>query len=155
MTTAPDTTAELGYDPADVHVLPAGGDERDRSNDRPPFMLGEGSDVVLVGKRPKLSVLLKLMAVMSNDADPLGQAAGLESFISKVLMPDSAEHVHGRLDDEDDDLDLDSPELILMFEYLVGLWYGGPTRSGAASRRSSSRTGQRSTGRRPSKGKTR
>lgn len=147
-------TTEPAYLETEVAQLPGADTDRDTSQDRPPFRLGD-DDTVLIGKRPKLAVLLKLMNVMNNDADPMAQAAGLDQFIDRVLTDESAAYLRSRLEDEDDDLDLDSPGFSMMFQYLVGLWYAGPTGSPAGSPRSRTRTGQRSTGRRPSKGKTR
>ena len=147
-----DTTTE--YDEAQVLHLPGADPDRDTTNDRVPFRLGD-NDTILVGKRPKLAVLLKLASVLTDDSNELAQAGALDGFIDKVLTEDSAAHLRARLEDEDDDLDLDSPGFVMMFQTLVGLWYGGPTGGRGASPRSRSATGKRSTGRRPSKGSTR
>ena len=145
---------ETVHDEAQIMQLPGGDTERDTTNDAPLFRLGD-NDTVLTGKRPKLAVLLRLMTIMNDDTDPVAQAGALDQFIEKVLQPESAGHLRDRLEDEDDDLDLDSPGIVMMFQTLVGLWYQGPTGGGAASRRSPSPTSKRSTGRRPSKGRTR
>ena len=130
----------------DATVLQFAGAEtdRDKTNDHVPFQLGD-DPTIYHGKRPKMAVLLKVAAVLDDDTDPLKQATSFNDLIEKVLEPESAEALHERLLDEDDDLDLDSPGIENMFQTLVGLWYGRPTGKRPALRGSQPRTGRRST----------
>lgn len=139
------------YDEADVLQFAGADDKRDKTSDRQPFRLA-GDDTVYVGQRPKMAVLLNLAKAMADDTDQMAQAAAFDTMLEKVLDPESAAAMRDRLNDEDDDLDLDSPGIVNMFQTLLGLWYGRPTTRPAASRRPSSRTTKRSTGRSRSKG---
>lgn len=125
--------------------------DRDTSNDHVQFHLGD-DPTIYHAKRPKMAVLLKAAAVLDDDTNPLAQATSFNDLIAKVLEPESAEAVHARLQDEDDDLDLDSPGIKNMFQTLVGLWYGRPTGKRPALRGSQARTGRRSTVRARSQG---
>lgn len=119
-------------------------EDRDTTNDHVPFQLGEHPQVYH-GKRPKMAILLQVASALDDDTNPFAQATAFNELIDKVLEPESSEALHARLEDEDDDLDLDSPGIENMFQTLVGLWYGGPTGKRPASRGSRPRTGRRST----------
>lgn len=134
------------YDEADVLQFAGGDDDRDTTNDRVPFRLGEHPDV-LIGSRPKMAVLLDVMAALNDDSDEAAQALAFSELLEEVLEPDSVEAIRGRLRDRNDTLDLDSPGIQQMFKTLVGLWYEGPTGKGRGSRPSPARTGRRSTAR--------
>lgn len=147
-------TVQPAYDASDVLQLPGGDTDRDTTHDVVPFQLGENPHV-LVAHRPKLALLLDLVGVMTEDTNPVAQAASLQQFIDVVLEKESAAHLHKRLRDPADDLDLDSPGFTMMFQTLVGLWYQGPTGGRSASSRSPARTGKRSTVRKRSQATTR
>ena len=134
------------YDESDVLQFAGADDKRDKTSDQQPFRLA-GDDTVYVGQRPKMAVLLNLAKAMADDTDPMAQAAGFDSLLEKVLTEESAAGIRARLEDETDDLDLDSPGIVNMFQTLLGLWYGRPTTRPRASQRPSSRTTKRSTGR--------
>lgn len=140
MTTAQDP----GYDEDDVLQFAGAEENRDKSNDHQPFRLA-GDDTVYHARRPKSAILLKLMAALGDDNDGMAQVMAFDNLLGKILQPDSEKALRDRLEDEADDLDLDSPGIEQMFKALVGLWYGGPTGRPPASRRSPSRTGKRST----------
>lgn len=144
-------TAQPTFDPIDVIQLPGADTDRDTTHDVVPFQLGDNPQV-LVGKRPKLAILLDLVSLLMDDTKPMAQAAGLREFIDVVLDDESAKHLHARLSDPKDDLDLDSPGFTMMFQTLVGLWYQGPTGGPRGSSRSPARTGKRSTVRKRSQG---
>lgn len=118
--------------------------DRDTTNDHVPFQLGEDPEVYHA-KRPKMAVLLQVATALDDDTNPFAQATAFNDLIDKVLEPASADAIRARLEDEDDDLDLDSPGIENMFQTLVGLWYGTPTGKRPASRGSRPRTGRRST----------
>lgn len=126
--------------------------DRDTTNDHVPFQLADDDTTTYHARRPKMAILLKVATALNDDSDPIKQAGSFHDLIGRVLEPESAEALHARLEDEDDDLDLDSPGIENMFKTLVGLWYGGPTGKPRASRSSPSRTGRRSTVRARSKG---
>lgn len=120
--------------------------DRDKTNDHVAFQLAD-DETVYHARRPKMAVLLRVVRVLGDDTDEMAQAAAFDDLLERVLEPESAEALRNRLEDDDDDLDLDSPGIANMFQTLVGLWYGRPTGRQPASRRSPSRTGKRSTGR--------
>lgn len=127
---------------------------RDTTQDRFPFYLGD-DDTVLTGTRPKQAVLLRIVGAMGDDSDPMAQAAAFDQFLDKVLDGDSVAHLRGRMEDDDDDLDLDHPLVVQMFETLIGVWYGPRARPTGGRRGSSvppSRSGTRSTARSRSRG---
>lgn len=125
---------------------------RDTTQDRFPFYLGN-DDTVLTGTRPKMAVLLRIVAAMGDDSDPLAQAAAFDLFLDKILDVDSVAYVRARMEDDDDDLDLDHPLIEQMFQTLVGVWYGTrPTGGRRGSAASPSRSGKRSTVRSRSRG---
>jgi len=117
---------------------------RDKTNDLVPFRLGD-DDTVYTARRPKMAVLLRVAATLDDDTNPLAQAASFEALLGKILTPDSAAAIRERLEDDDDDLDLDSPGIENLFQTMLGLWYGGPTTKRRGSAGSQSRTGRRST----------
>lgn len=127
-----------------VLQLAGANEDRDKTNDRVPFQLGD-DDTVYHGKRPKMAVLLKVAAALDDESSPFAQAQAFDRLIDKVLEPESVEALRERLENEDDELDLDSPGIENMFQTLMGLWYGGPTGKRPASRGSRPRTGRRST----------
>jgi hypothetical protein len=135
------TTTE---DEGTVLQLAGADSDRDKTNDHVPFQLGD-DETVYHGRRPKMAILLKVAAALDDDSNPMAQAMAFDRLIEKVLEPDSAAALRERLEDEDDDLDLDSPGIQSMFQTLMGLWYGGPTGKRPASRGSRPRTGRRST----------
>lgn len=143
-------------EPEEAEVLQFGGADtsRDKTNDHVRFYLGdEGEDpTIYQARRPKMAVLLTMANALMDDGDPIKQAAAFDGLMAKILEPESEAALRARLEDPDDDLDLDSPNIETMFRTLVGLWYGRPTGKPAGSPRSPSRTGRRSTARRRSGG---
>ena len=137
-----------GYD-GEVLQFAGADEDRDRSNDHVPFQLA-GDDTIYEARRPKIAVLLRCVKALGDDQDELAQVAAFDDLLDRILEPESAAALRERLEDDDDDLDLDSPGIANMFQTLVGLWYGRPTGRRPASRRSPSRTGRRSTGPAPS-----
>ena len=138
MTTQPDEEME----PVRVG---GGTSSRNTIHDRFPFYLGD-DDTVLIGTRPKMAVLIDLVAGMTDDGDPMRQAAVFNEFLSEVLDEDSEAYLRSRLRDREDDLDLDHPDIEAMFKTLVGVWYGArPTGGRRGSSAPSARTGKRST----------
>lgn len=140
----------------EADVLQFGGAEtdRDKSNDHVAFMLGDDDEDpnVYHAQRPKMAVLLQIAAVLDDDTNPMAQAGAFDGLLDEILDTESVELIRARLRDKDDDLDLDSPGIVNMFQTLVGLWYGRPTGKPRASRGSSSRTAKASTVRRRSGG---
>lgn len=134
------------YDEADVLQFAGADTSRDKTSDRQPFRL-EGDDTVYTARRPKMAVLLRLVSLMSDDSNEFAQAAAFDSMLEKILEPDSAAALRARLEDDEDDLDLDSPGIANMFQTLLGLWYQRPTGPRRSSPRPSSRTTKRSTAR--------
>jgi hypothetical protein len=114
-----------------------------------PFRLDD-DEKVLTAVRPKMAILVRVLAALGDDSNPMKQAIELERLLDKVVDEDSAAHLRERFYDTDDDLDL----LVLgpVIETLVGKWYGGPTGKRPASPGSRSRSGPSSTGRRRSRG---
>lgn len=130
-----------------------GGDSgRDTTNDRYPFQLGD-DDTVLIGTRPPIALLLRLIAGMEDDTNLMAMAATYNEFLDKVLDDASAKRVRDRMEDPADELDLDHPDLKAMFTHLIEVWYQvRPTGGRRGSAASSSRTGKRSTARSGSRG---
>lgn len=131
----------------DSNVLRFTSDEkRDTTRDVIPLQLGD-SDEVYTAVRPKIATLLALGEVLVGN-NVMAQAGALNSLITDIFDEPSAEALRARLADPEEDLDLDSPELTNMLEYLMGAWYERPPTQRSASRRSPARTGKRSTVRR-------
>jgi hypothetical protein len=118
----------------------------------------DGDDHTLVGVRPKMAVLIRVLAALNDNSNELRQAMVLTQMISKVVDEDTADYLNARLDDPDDDFDIiaaddsDGPCLIDIFRTLVGLWYEGPTGGPRGSGQSRKRSGRSSTVRQPSRG---
>lgn len=110
-----------------------------------PFVIA-GDDTPLLGVRPKMAVLLRVMAALGDDKNPLRQAVTLERLLDKIVDEASAEHLRARFYDDDDHLDLDALGPIV--QALVGKWYGGPTGKPSGSAPARKRSGTSSTGRR-------
>lgn len=129
-----------------------GASTRNKVHDLYPFQLGD-DDEVLIGTRPKMAVLLDLVGGMTDDTNPVAQAATFNEFIGEVLDEPSETYLRTRLADREDDLDLDHPDIEAMFKHLVGVWYGAhPSGGRRGSSTSSARTGKRSTARARSRG---
>jgi hypothetical protein len=118
--------------------------DRDRTGDRQPFRIGD-DDTILWARRPKLTALINIAARV-GDADDVAMAGAALDFLQVVVEAESREYLTERLEDEDDDLDIDA--LIPPMEHFLGQWYGRPTGPRGASARSRKRTGTRSTVRR-------
>jgi hypothetical protein len=130
--------------------------DRDRTGDRQPFRIGD-DDTILWARRPKLAALINIAARI-GDADDIAMAGAALDFLQVIvegpvydqdgttLLSDSRGYLTDRIEDEDDDLDIDA--LIPPMEHFLGQWYGRPTGPRAASARSRKRTGTRSTVRR-------
>ena len=147
-------TAEPTEDLQPLHIT-ATDPDRDTSQDRFPFYLGD-DNTVLIGTRPKMAVLLRLVAAMGDDADPFAQASAFDLFLDKVLDAESVKHIRARMEDDDDELDLDHPLISQLFQTLVGVWYGTrPTGGRRGSAASPSQSGRRSTARSQSRARTR
>lgn len=104
----------------------------------------------LVARQPKQSTVANLVLVAdSAKTDPIGVVRHFKAFLMDCLEPDSYDHLIGRIDDPDDDLDWNT--LDPMVEWLVEEFVGGsrPTkRPSASTRRPTSRkSGNPSTGR--------
>lgn len=135
--------------------------DRDRTSDRQPFRIGD-DDTILWARRPKLAALINIAARI-GDADDVALAGAALDFLQVIvegpvydedseggiiLLSDSRGYLTERIEDEDDDLDIDA--LIPPMEHFLGKWYGRPTGPRGASARSRKRTGTRSTVRRRS-----
>lgn len=132
---------------------------RDTTLDRFPFYLGATDETVLIGTRPPIATLLRLVSVMQDEGNVMAMAAAYNEFLDEVLDEPSAAYLRKRMEDKDDELDLDHPDLHEMFKHLVAVWYGGggpgrPTGGRGASSPPSSTTGKRSTARSRSKAST-
>lgn len=112
---------------------------------RIPFVLA-GDDTPLMGTRPKMAVLVRVMAALGDETNPLRQAVSLERLLDKIVDEPSAVHLRKRFLDDDDHLDLDALGPIV--QTLVGKWYGGPTGKPSGSQAARKRSGTSSTGRR-------
>lgn len=121
--------------------------EQDADGSVIPFRLDD-DEKVLTAVRPKMAILVHVLAALGDDANPLRQAVELERLLDKVVDKESAAHMRERFLDPEDSLDL----MILgpVIETLVGKWYGGPTGKRPASPGSRMRSGTSSTGRRRS-----
>jgi hypothetical protein len=117
----------------------------------------DDDDTVLHATRPKQAVLMKVAQATiietPGGVPGMAQIQAYTGLMDKVFTPETIEYLNARWDDDDDDLDMDCLDPI--FTALVGLWYGGPTGSQAASARSRPRSGKRSTARARSGGSTR
>lgn len=141
-----ETPEETGPAPLQIN---SGADDRDTSDDRIPFRLDD-DPTILTATRPKMAVLVRILATLGDDSNPLRQAVELEGLLDYVVDKESATHLRGRFLDPDDAVDLLALGPII--QTLAGRWYGGPTGGRAGSRTSPPRTGKRSTVRQPSKG---
>lgn len=121
---------------------------RDTTNDRFVFQLGD-DDTVLVALRPPLAVMLTMIESLTDETNVLAQAASFNRLITEVFPDESEAYLRGRLEDRDDELDLDHPLFVEMFQTFVAIWYpgAGPTGGRRGSSASSARTGKRSTAR--------
>lgn len=139
---------------ADEAVQIIGGEPtRDTSNDRFPFRLGATDDTILIGTRPKMAIVLDMVDALYDESNQIEQAKALLGLLDEVLDEASCAHVRKRFKDKDDDLDLDHPDFLQMFQVLLGIWYpqARPTGGPRASSARSARTGKRSTARSPRK----
>ena len=139
-------TAEVDTGPAEAMVIKT--PEHDGEGAIIPFRLDD-DEKVLVAVRPKMAILVRVLAALGDDSNPMKQAIELERLLDKVVDEDSATYLRERFLDPEDDLDL--PVLGPVIETLVGKWYGGPTGKRPGSPGSRSRSGPSSTGRRRSK----
>lgn len=122
---------------------------RDTTHDRFPFQLGD-DDTVLIGTRPKMALLLRVVGALSDDTKPAEQAMAFDQFLDRVLDTESVTYLRTRMEDPKDDLDLDHPLVEQMFRTLIEVWYGASARPTGGRRGSSappSRSGKRSTAR--------
>lgn len=94
--------------------------------------------------QPKGAFLLDL-AALSASASELEQSRVITLFVDKVFDADSKALIHDRLNDDDDDFDVD--DLTPVIHWLQELWTGRPTGPPSASRRRSQKSGRRSTAR--------
>lgn len=128
-------------------------EERDTTNDLIPFQLqAKGADGeltthpdVLTGQRPKMAIMLQVLAALGDEANPMRQALALDGLLDKVLTDESVTMVRKRLQDPKDDLDVLA--MVPILKALVGRWYGGPTGKPSTSPRSQRGSGRRTTAR--------
>jgi hypothetical protein len=134
-------------------------DDRDRSGDLIPFQLQakdpDTGDMVthpdvLTARRPKMAIMLELLAALGDETNEIRQALALDGLLDKVLVPDDVPLLRARLKDPDDDLDVLG--LVPILTTLVGRWYGGPTTKPSGSPRTQRSSGRRSTASKRSKG---
>lgn len=114
-----------------------------------PFTL-DTNPHVLIGTRPKMAILMRIVTTLADDSNEMAQLASLYRLLEKVLDADSLVHLNSRFDDEADDLDL--PAIGPILQMLVGRWYGGPTGKPSPSANSRRRTTSGSTARKRSRG---
>lgn len=131
-----------------LHFDTGADQEQPAESFRKPFTI-DSDPTILWATRPKQAILLKLARGLVGDNES-AQVEVFDLFLDEVLDPESAEYLRGRLEDKDDKLDI--PHLMVPLQALVGLWYGRPTKSQAASRPSPRRTGKGSTVRARSRG---
>lgn len=124
---------------------------------RTAFTLPGDDEMILWAVKPKTVLLLHVSEFLAAaEARPDDGNIAMEAyrtFINRCLDPASADLLWGRLNDNDDTLD--APDLAAMVSTFMERWSGRPT--GPLSGRSPLQrgTGRASTGRKPSKGKTR
>lgn len=98
----------------------------------------------LYARRPKTNAFLALAEYQNND-DPYAQIRGVRTFMEECLIPDSRGIIQERLDDPDDDFDLD--DIIPIINWLIEELSTRPTGRPTASSGRPRRTGNRSTAR--------
>ncbi len=86
----------------------------------------------LWARRPKAAKLIEIMRMvnMEDSTDPSNVDA-LDEFLDQVMEPDTAARLRERMDDADDDFDIDT--LVVIMEGLQETWSARPTGSGSAS----------------------
>lgn len=101
-------------------------------------------------RRPKGAFFIALANRMASGSE-LEQAAAMDDVLGKVFDEESAKHLRARLDDEEDEFDVDDVGMILT--RLRELWSRGrPTGSASGSRPPRRRSGGPSTARSRSAG---
>lgn len=112
----------------------------------------DGEDFYAV--KPKAGVLMGLMldGQAAEGGDEMAQVRIIEAFIDTTLEPDSGDRIRARLEDPDDDFDVDT--LAEVITALQGAWGRRPTTPSRRSSRSPRRTGRTSTGARRSPART-
>jgi hypothetical protein len=119
--------------------------------ERPTF------DFVLDGRTctaiiPKSAAVIRMARDAQTD-DVLAQVAIIDDFLDTFMVPDTADYLHDRLDDDDDPFDIDTMGQII--QALQEQWGRRPPTKRAASSGSRSRTGKSSTARSRPRGSTR
>ena len=91
--------------------------DHDPAHDLIPFQLqdkdGTLDPVVCTATRPKMAVLLRVMAAMGiAETNPMQAAVQMENLLDRIVDADSAAHLRGRMLDSDD---------YLGFEFTLGV----------------------------------
>lgn len=135
--------AHPGYNEGDPNVLDFTTPDKG-TNARPWQQMTLDGHPVMV-RQPKNSFWLG-MAERMTDEDPMTQMAAANEFLFTVFDEASREHIKARLDDDEDDFDVD--ELGEVLTKLQGVW--GKDRGGSRSGSQGSSRGRttRSTARR-------
>lgn len=114
----------------------------------------DDDDEVLTAVRPKMAIMMKLgrsigHAQESTDA-ALAAMDAVDIFISHCLVEESSAYVTTRLDDAEDDLDIE--HMLNAITQVLGLWYQRPPTSPPGSSGPRRSPGRRSTVRARSRG---
>lgn len=108
------------------------------------FTLADDPEVLLTAYKPKAAILLPIASLLNNAKhDELAEAQAIDMFLDMVLAAESRDYIKGRLNDPEDDLDVD--DLTPIIEWLQGQWSERPTGSRAGSSPRSRTNGKRST----------
>lgn len=113
-----------------------------------PFMLDDEPMVAIKPKGGQLLSLAKDIRLMA-DTDPLAQTEIIDRFMAMCMTPDSSRRITERLEDPDDDFDVDT--LTVIIQRLQEVWTDRPTTPSPGSSRRRGTTGRGSTGRVPSR----
>lgn len=116
------------------------------SSDRLKIVDFELDGEKLSARRPKTAAFLAL-ADTQDSQNPIDQVRAVKVFMDECLVPDSRDHIQDRLDDPDDEFDLD--DIVPIINWLIEelSTTSRPTGRPTASSGRPKRTGSRSTAR--------